>query len=86
MLLVMSPAPPRRLAHSEQGRRISGSQQELCRRRGSGSEPGRRVRLLEMAQHWAHVAEMAERNALLPGRHGYDNPALSGDGGRNGAE
>ena len=86
MLLVTSPAPPGRLAHSEQGRRISGSQQDLCRRRGSGSRARAKGRLPEMAQHWAHVAEIAERNALLPGRHGYDNPALSGDGGRNGAE
>lgn len=50
------------------------------------AEPARKVRLLEMAQHWAHLAEIAERNVLLRGRHGYDNPALRGDGRGNRAD
>jgi hypothetical protein len=41
--------------------------------------PGQKVRLLEMAQCWAHLAEVAERNALLPVCHGHSNRA-PGDG------
>jgi len=86
MLLVTSPAPPGWLAHSEQAEEYLDRSRTFAAAAEMAAEPGRRVRLPEMAQHWAHVAEIAERNALLPGRHGYDNPALSGDGGRNGAE
>ena len=86
MLLVTSPAL------REGWRTVSKAEGYLDRNKTFAAaaevaaEPGRKVRLLEMAQYWAHVAEIAKRNALLPSRHGYDNPALCGDGGRNGAE
>lgn len=44
------------------------------------SDPARKVRFLEMAQHWAHLAEVAERNDLLQGRLLHD-PASSRDHG-----
>ena len=50
------------------------------------ADPGRKVILLEMAQRWAHLAEAAERNVLLPGRHSHGNRAPGNDGGRNRAD
>jgi hypothetical protein len=41
----------------------------------AAADPRRKVTLLEIAQHWAHLAEVAERNAMLPGCHSHDNRA-----------
>jgi hypothetical protein len=48
--------------------------------------PARKIRLLEMAQRWAHLAEVAERNALLLRRHVYRNSAPGEDNKRNRAD